>query len=172
MQTAIRKGFSFGLTSGVITTLGLMVGLNASTHSELVVVGGIISIAIADAFSDALGIHISVESEAKYSKKQIWAATVSTFLAKFIFALTFIVPILIFSNTTAIIIGSVWGILLLAVYSFYLARRQKIQPHKVIGEHLLIAIAVIIITQVVGTWVRNTFIIKKDPASRGLFLFN
>lgn len=158
MKSAIRKGFSFGLTSGVITTLGLMVGLNASTHSELVVIGGIISIAIADAFSDALGMHISVESESKYSKKQIWAATLSTFLAKFVVALTFIVPILFLANSTAIIIGSIWGILLLAVYSFYLARRQKIPAYEVIAEHLLIAIAVIIITQVVGQWIGKIFV--------------
>ena len=41
MKDSIKKGFSYGVTSGVITTLGLMVGLNASTHSQLVVVGGV-----------------------------------------------------------------------------------------------------------------------------------
>lgn len=158
MKLAIRKGFSFGLTSGVITTLGIMVGLNASTHSKMVILGGIISIAIADAFSDALGIHVSVESEAKYSQKQIWGATLSTFLAKFIFALSFIIPILIFSNSTAIIIGGIWGILLLSIYSFFLAKRQKIKPYKVIAEHLIIAVLVIIITQIVGQWINKIFI--------------
>ncbi|HDQ22816.1 MAG TPA: hypothetical protein ENN28_02455 [Candidatus Uhrbacteria bacterium] len=158
MKNAIRKGFSFGLTSGVITTLGIMIGLNASTGSKIVVIGGIISIAIADAFSDALGIHVSVESEAKYSEKQIWSATLSTFFAKFIFALTFIVPILLFSNSIAILISALWGILLLSIYSFYLAKRQKIKPHKVIAEHLLIAIAVIIITHFAGQWIARTFI--------------
>ena len=59
---SLRIGFSFGLTSGIITTLGLMVGLHAGTHSRLAVIGGILTIAIADAFSDALGIHISEES--------------------------------------------------------------------------------------------------------------
>lgn len=53
MRLSIRKGFSFGLTSGVITTLGLIVGLHSSTHSDLSVIGGILSIAIADAMSDA-----------------------------------------------------------------------------------------------------------------------
>ena len=158
MKLSVRKGFSFGLTSGVITTLGLMVGLNASTHSKLVIIGGIISIAIADAFSDALGIHVSVESEIKYSRKQIWAATFSTFLAKFVFALTFIVPVIIFKNSMAIIIGAIWGIFVLSVYSFYLAKRQKIQPWKVIAEHLLIAFLVIIITQIVGLWIGEIFI--------------
>ncbi|MBW2265656.1 MAG: hypothetical protein JRF28_05735, partial [Deltaproteobacteria bacterium] len=56
MKHALKTGLSFGLTSGTITTLGLMVGLHSGTHSKLVVLGGILTIAIADAFSDALGI--------------------------------------------------------------------------------------------------------------------
>ena len=71
MNHSVKVGFSFGLTSAVITTLGLIVGLNAGTHSKLVVLGGIITIAIADAFSDALGIHVSEESEGKHSQKEV-----------------------------------------------------------------------------------------------------
>ncbi|MBU0501654.1 MAG: hypothetical protein KJ811_00210, partial [Candidatus Margulisbacteria bacterium] len=96
MRHSIKVGFSFGITSGIITTLGLMVGLNSSTHSELVVIGGILTIAIADALSDALGIHISEESENVHSTKEIWEATLATLFSKFLFALTFIIPILIF----------------------------------------------------------------------------
>ena len=59
MEHSLKVGFSFGITSGIITTLGLMVGLNSSTNSKVAVIGGILIIAIADAFSDALGIHIS-----------------------------------------------------------------------------------------------------------------
>ena len=55
MKEALTAGISFGLTSGVIKTMGLMVGLHSGTHSKLVVLGGILAIAIADAFSDALG---------------------------------------------------------------------------------------------------------------------
>ena len=55
MREAFRTGASFGLTSGVLTTLGLIVGLYAGTHSKLAVMGGIFTIAIADALSDALG---------------------------------------------------------------------------------------------------------------------
>ena len=52
---SVTVGLSFGLTSGIITTLGLMVGLYSGTHSRLAVLGGILTIAIADSFSDALG---------------------------------------------------------------------------------------------------------------------
>ena len=67
MNHSIKVGVSFGITSGIITTLGMMVGLQSGTHSKLVVIGGVLMIAIADAFSDALGIHVSEESEGKHT---------------------------------------------------------------------------------------------------------
>jgi len=152
MDNSLKVGLSFGLTSAVITTLGLMVGLNAGTHSKLVVIGGIITIAIADAFSDALGIHISEESQGKPGK-QIWASTFSTWAAKFVFAMTFVVPVFLFELQTAIYISIAWGFLLLAVYSYHLAKQENIAPYKVIGEHLAIAVVVIIITNFVGEWI-------------------
>ena len=158
MKHSIKVGFSFGLTSGVITTLGLMVGLYSGTHSKLVVIGGILIIAIADAFSDALGIHISEESENNHTEKEIWESTISTFLTKFVFALTFIVPILLFQLSTAIIISIIWGLSLLSLFSFYIAREQKVKPSKVIIEHMVIAIVVIVITCYVGGWVGSTFV--------------
>ena len=50
MKDSLRTGISFGLTSAVITTLGLMVGLHSGTHSKIVVLAGILTIAVADAF--------------------------------------------------------------------------------------------------------------------------
>ncbi len=143
---------SFGLTSGAITTLGLMVGLHSGTHSKLVVLGGILTIAIADAFSDALGIHIAEESKNLHTEKQIWAATVSTFLSKLLFALTFVIPVLLFELPTAILISVVWGLGALAVLSYHIARSQGTKPWRVVAEHLLIALAAITATHFVGDW--------------------
>ena len=158
MNHSLKTGFSFGLTSGIITTLGLMVGLQSGTHSKLVVLGGILTIAVADAFSDALGIHISEESENKHTTGEIWESTISTFLSKFIFASTFVVPVLLFDLTVAVIISIVWGLALLGLFSYILAREQKVKPLSVISEHLVIAIVVIVITHYIGDWIRSTFI--------------
>jgi len=134
-----------------------MVGLHSGTHSKLVVIGGVLTIAIADAFSDAFGIHISEESENKHTTKEIWESTIATFLSKFVFALTFIVPIMLFQLSTAIVISVVWGLSLLGLFSFYIAKEQKVKSWKVIIEHLCIALVVIIITHYVGEWVSSTF---------------
>ena len=153
MKHSIKKGFSFGLTSGVITTLGLMVGLHSSTHSAIVVIGGIIVIAIADALSDALGVHISEEFENQHTTKEIWAATIATFLCKFIFAMTFVIPVLLFSLSTAIVVSVIWGVSLITIFSYYMAKEQGVNPFHVVAEHLIIAIIVIIVTHYVGDFV-------------------
>ena len=157
MKHSLKVGFSFGLTSGIITTLGLMVGLHSGTHSKLVVIGGVLTIAIADAFSDALGIHVSEESENKHTTKEIWEATISTFFSKFVFALTFIIPLLLFELSTAIVVSIIWGLSMLSILSFSMARKQKEKPWKVVAEHLIIALVVIIITHHVGYWIGSTF---------------
>jgi VIT1/CCC1 family predicted Fe2+/Mn2+ transporter len=155
MNTSWKTGISFGLTSGVITTLGLMVGLHSGTHSRAIVIGGILTIAVADAMSDALGIHVSEESKNSGPTRQIWEATVATFVAKFVIAATFVVPVAVGPLDRAIIISIVWGLFLLTALSFFIARAQAIAPWKVIGEHLLIALFVVVITHAVGDWVKG-----------------
>jgi VIT1/CCC1 family predicted Fe2+/Mn2+ transporter len=155
MKHSLKVGFSFGLTSGVITTLGLIVGLHSSTRSKLVIIGGILVIAIADALSDAMGVHVSEESENRHSTREIWESTIATFSSKLVFALSFIAPILLFRLPVAVVMCVIWGISLLTVFSLYLARRQRVEPHKVILEHLCIAVLVIIVTHWVGNWVAS-----------------
>jgi VIT1/CCC1 family predicted Fe2+/Mn2+ transporter len=155
MRHSFKTGFSFGLTSAIITTLGLMVGLASGTHSRVAVIGGILVIAIADAFSDALGIHVSEESESVHTPKEIWEATGSTFVSKFVVAVTFVVPVILLNLGTAIIVSIAWGLTLLGIFSYYLARLQKEKPWKVVGEHLIIAIVVVIATHVAGQLISN-----------------
>lgn len=155
MKNSFKTGIAFGLTSGAITTLGLMVGLHAGTHSRLAVIGGILTIAIADAFSDALGIHISKESENAYTNKQVWASTVSTFLSKFLFALTFLIPVFLLDLPMAILVSLIWGISILAFLSYLIAKAQQEKPWKVIFEHLGIAVVVIAITHMAGSWISS-----------------
>ena len=73
-----RTGLFFGATSGVITTIGLITGLNAGTGSLAAVLGGIFVIAVADAMSDALGIHLAEEADPATTTQHVWSATLST----------------------------------------------------------------------------------------------
>jgi len=152
-----RTGLFFGATSGVITTVGLITGLNAGTHSMAAVLGGIFVIAVADAMSDALGIHLAEEADPNATTAHIWSATISTFLNKFFFALSFAVPLLLLPLDQAVMASLLWGMFVIIVLSYFLARAQKASPIMIIGEHLGIAVLVVVLSHLIGVWVSKTF---------------
>lgn len=148
-------GFGFGLTSGVITTLGLITGLYSTTNSKLVVIGGILSIAIADALSDAMGMHITQECR-ECSTRDIWEASAATFAAKFIFALTFIIPVVLFPLNIAVLVSISWGLLLIGLFTGYLNNKKEWKEKILL--HLLITCIVVVATYCVGQWVARIFL--------------
>ena len=152
-----RTGLFFGATSGVITTLGLITGLNSGTQSVTAVLGGIFVIAVADAMSDALGIHLAEEADPQTSHKHVWQATIATFITKFVFALSFAVPLLLLPLGSAVIASIAWGMLVITVLSYFLARSQDEAPLLIILEHLGIAMVVIVVSHLIGIWVAATF---------------
>ena len=145
-KRSISKGLGFGITSGIITTIGLIIGLYSLETSKLIIYGGILSIAIADAFSDAVGIHVSEESGRTMDNGHIWLTTGVTFISKLIIALTFIVPFLFLEIKAAVYTCVVWGLFLIILYNYFLAKRNHKSSFGVIFEHLSITILVIIIT--------------------------
>ncbi len=151
----LTTAISFGLTSGVITALGMIVGLNSATSSKLAVVAGIIVMAIADGLADAAGLHVAEETEVgkggvKHTPKEVWLTTLFTFLSVSGFILTFAVPVLIFPLKTAVALAIAWGFLLLILLNFYTAKIKKESPIRVISEHILVALFVIIACHWVG----------------------
>ena len=157
MKKIITSGVSFGLTSATITTLGLMMGLYSSTNSKMVVIGAILIIAVADSFSDALGVHISEESKNNKTEKEVWYMTLCTLLSKFVFALSYAIPFVFCDIKIAIVVDMIWGFILLSSLSYFIAKESKEKPIKIISEHLLIATMVIITTHYIGLWIGGVF---------------
>ena len=151
-----RTGLYFGATSGVITTLGLLTGLYAGTGAVTAVLGGILVIAVADSMSDALGIHLAEEADPNTTSAHVWSATISTFVAKFVFAISFAVPLLLPLHT-AVIVSVVWGMSVITVLSYFLAKSAQERPLPIILEHLGIAMLVVLLSHLIGAWVGANF---------------
>lgn len=156
LKKSLRTGFSFGLTSGIITTLGLIVGLNEGTSSKIAILGGILTIAIADAFSDAFGILTSQEAE-NHTIKQAIYAMVSTFLAKFIFALSFIIPEVLFELPVAMLVSIIWAYAALTGLAILLSQVEKKPLPKIVISHWVITTVVIIATYISGKMIATLF---------------
>jgi hypothetical protein len=154
---SIQVGTSFGLVSGVITSLGLVVGLAVGTQSRIAVIGGIVTIAFADSLSDALGIHISEEAENVHSGVEVWVASGATFVTKAAVAGSFLAPVLLLRLEDAVWASIAWGTAAVIALSWYLARRQATSRTLVVAEHLGVAALVVVVAALVGRWVSTTF---------------
>ena len=53
-------------------------------------------------------------------------------------------------------VSVVWGLILLAGLSYFLAQAQQISAWKVIAEHVVIGVSVIASTHYVGDWIHST----------------
>jgi len=160
VKKSYKTGISFGLVSGVLTTLGLLIGLGVGTQSKEVIIGGILTIAVADALSDAFGVHLSQESAGGNSKRQVWESTISTFLSKFLLALTFLIPVLIFDIKTARIIDIVWGFVVITLISFLSSILNRVEKKELISavlEHVLLFIFTITLSYLIGTFIDKKF---------------
>ena len=157
MKQSVKTWITFGITSGIITTLGLIVGLGSGSHMVSVVIWGILTIAVADAFSDAMGIFVSEESNKANKPKDIWNAGIETFCAKFFMALTFVVPFLFLPIFSATIISIIWGLGWLWILSYNIAKIHGQKHSRVILEHIVVGVIVIIITYFVGMLISRIF---------------
>ena len=158
MKKSYKTGISFGLVSGVLTTLGLLIGLAVSTQSKAAVIGGILTIAIADALSDSFGVHLSQESSGENTQKQVWEATFATFISKFLFALTFLIPISFFSIKLALVVSVVWGLILISVLSLVITddgEDSKGKKLSVLAEHLSLFLLVVVLSYLVGFFIEK-----------------
>jgi len=151
----VLRSVSFGLTSGVITALGMIVGLDTATNSRLAVITGIVILAVAGGLADAIGWHSSDESRMKngkpmYGEKQLWIITLLVFLSDFSFIASFIIPMIIFELKSALLISIIWGMALLIGLNIYIAKMQKKNVLSVVLQHVIIATIVLVVSYFAG----------------------
>jgi VIT1/CCC1 family predicted Fe2+/Mn2+ transporter len=74
-----------------------------------------------------------------------------------VFSISFAIPLLLLPLGTAVIASVVWGLLVIVVLSYFLARSQNERPLYIIGEHVGIAVLVLVLSHYIGVWVAATF---------------
>ena len=148
--------FSFGSTSAIITNLALMAGLHSEANAKISIIGGILVVALADNISDSFGIHIYQESE-RIETREVWTSTIMNFLSRFIISLSFVALIVLLPLNTAICASLFWGLGLLAMISYIIAKNEASNPYLSILTHLLIAVGVIFLSNLVGDLLVSRF---------------
>ena len=159
LDGSVRKGLSYGVVSGVVTTLGLMIGLIGSGASKNTAIAGVLTIAFADALSDSLGMHVSEESNKKSSARQIWRTTFATAFGKMFLGISLALPIIIFPLNVGVIVDVIYGAVALILISYFIAKKNGEKIQNVLFEHLLIGFVVIAGSLMIGKLIQ--FLIVK-----------
>lgn len=135
--------FSFGTTSAIVTSLAFIVGL--SGNSQLTIIVSLLVFAVADNISDSLGIHVFQESDLK-KPKVVKTTTFSNFFTRFMIVTGFVLIVAFLPIYYAMVVSIIYGISLLSVLSYYIAKERKSSPYLSIFGHVAIAILVIVIS--------------------------
>jgi hypothetical protein len=141
--------FSFGATTAIITSVGLVAGLNYGADAKAHIVGGLLIIALADNVSDSFGIHVYKESETS-DRREVLVTTLGNFAMRLCVTLSFIVLTLLLPAGVLVWGISVWGLSLLALLSVSISRAKGRPMARELILHLAVATLVILGSRYLG----------------------
>jgi len=144
--------FSFGGTAGVVACAALVVGLGAAGVSKSVMVSSLLIIALADNLADSLSIHIYQESE-RLPPRQAFLATSTNFASRLLVSLSFVLLVLALPIHGAVAAALAWGLFLLGLLSWMIARQRGVRPIPEVAKHLFVALIVIVVAEFIGEWI-------------------
>jgi VIT1/CCC1 family predicted Fe2+/Mn2+ transporter len=146
------QGIAFGIMDGVITALGILMGLSAF-QNRLILFLGVIITGIADAFANAAGMHVSQEAEKLHGKHEVWKTTLYTFFSTISVFVILATPLLFIQFSQAIFVSWVIGILLLVWLGFFVSEGKN--RLKIISEYVAIGIAISLISFFIANYAKN-----------------
>ncbi len=131
--------------------MALIAGLGAANVGRAAAVSALLVAAVADNLADSLSVHIYQESE-RLERREAFFGTLTNFAARFVICLTFVLIVVLLKKHYAAV-GIAWGMALLAVLTYTLARFRKISPAAEVAKHLAVAWVIIIVGRGVGHWI-------------------
>jgi len=149
-----QRSISFGSPTAIVTSMGLIIGLDAETATKAAVVGSLLIIGIADNLTDSLSVHIYQEAE-KLAHRRAFRTTVANYFARLITTASFVLIFLLLPGAAAVLACALWGFLLLSTLSFVLAKARRVSPLAEIYKHAGIAVVVIGISKLLGFWIQG-----------------
>ena len=140
---------SFGAVSGIVTSIGLIVGFAAAGISKPTIVAGLLIVGIADNLTDSLSIHVYQESEHLEQRAAFWA-TLGNFATRIAVSISFVLLVIFLSSLSAALVSFAWGISLLAGLTWFIAKSRGANAAIEIFKHLAVAITVVGASRMIG----------------------
>jgi hypothetical protein len=141
---------SVGTASAIVTSMGVIIGFGVASISKPTIIAGLLIVGLADNVTDSLSIHIYQESE-RLEHHAAFRATIGNFAARLIISLSFVFLAFTFSSAAMILVCLIWGALLLATLTWFVAKNRNANVMTETLKHLAVAAVVIAASLVTGT---------------------
>jgi hypothetical protein len=145
---------SFGGTAAIVTSMALIVGLDAAHAARSTIVSALLIAAVADNLTDSLSVHIYQESE-RLDETEAFIGTLTNFATRFLLCLTFVLLIATLPLALGVLGAIAWGVILLATLTWMLANQRGVGAFSEVTKHLVVAIAVIAASKGIGYWISD-----------------
>jgi VIT1/CCC1 family predicted Fe2+/Mn2+ transporter len=146
--------FSFGGTAAIVTSMGLIFGLEAAASTRQAIVSALLIVALADNLSDSLSVHVYQEAE-NLDSREAFRSTLANFVTRLLVALSFVALVLLAPRDLLSGIAIAWGFALLSALTFRIARARKRPVAREIAKHIAIALVVLAVSRALGTWISS-----------------
>lgn len=143
---------SFGGTAAIVTSMALITGLDAVGTAKSTLISALLIAALADNLTDSLSIHIYQES-VRLDEREAFIGTLSNFITRLLGSLSFVLIVAVFAPNVVVLVAIVWGMLLLGVLTYLLARERNVRILSEVIKHLVVAAAAIITSKVIAYFI-------------------
>jgi len=152
------QGLFFGLTEGTVTTIGIIIGMFASTGSKKGIISAVLAATLSDTFGDSIGLYYSEKARVTSKKENSLAVVASMAAIKVIISIIYLLPILLLTNLNHCIIGSIIIATMVIVKSLtYLAEKRKENINDFVIKNTGLMFIVIILTYLIGLFIDKQF---------------
>jgi len=150
------RNIAYGGTAAVVTSTAVISGLSAAGAERPLIASALLIAAVADNLADALSIHVFLESE-HLNQKEALTGAATNFLARLLLCISFIPFIVIVPLQHVEKTAIAWGMSLLILLTYLVARERGANVGREVAKHLVVAFIVITASIAAGHWIGRLF---------------
>jgi len=150
----LRQGIFFGVNSGVITTTGVLAGISQTSITPIYLIITIMSLAISDSASEAMGLFVSKKAEDLNDRTNgPLLSMISLSTTKFVIVSSFLLPLLFTKSLKYyknLMWPLMWGLLILSFLDYNLSNQRNENFLTFYIPHVLVLVFVVFCSKYFG----------------------
>lgn len=157
MNKETLQGVFFGLTEGTVTTIGIIIGMFASTSLKKAIIGAVLAATVSDSFGDSIGLYYSEKASSTDSNPL--RVVLGMVVIKVLVSLFYLLPIITVGNLKTAVICSLllaFGVIISSL--MYLAdMRGEKEMKEFVGKNTLLVSVATGVSYLLGSLVDTYF---------------